>query len=527
MIKTDVKVNIDYTFDGVKGALCRVLPISENEVKNLFILKKSLKIEDGNVYYSLSVAAELSSEREEGLLKMKKKVSPCPVYDFSVPERSFSSRPVVVGAGPAGLFAALTLALSGANPIVIERGRSVEERIISKNVFFENKILDEESNVQFGEGGAGAFSDGKLKVGSMDKYKHFVLSSFVEAGAPEDILYTVGAHLGTDKLPLLVSSIRGKIKALGGEFIYSARVYDIEKKNGKLCAVLYRKDGKDEKIETDTCVLAAGHSAKDTFEMLLSHGVPMQRRGFGIGVRIEHPREYVNELVYKEKTLADKVGTASYHLVTHLPTGRSVYSFCMCPGGTVVAAASEGGGVVTNGMSEYLRMDENSNAAFLVSVTPADFESDSLLAGIELQRKIERLAYGVGGGDFTAPAIRMEDFMKKANEPSIRGSVKPTYPCGVCAASVEKYMPDFITDSLRAGISDFDDWMRGFYYPDAILTGAETRSTSPIRVIRNENYMCPTLEGLYPIGEGAGYAGGIVSSATDGVRVAESIILNN
>ena len=526
MIKTDVKVNIDYTFDGVKSALCGVLPISKDEIKNLFILKKSLKIVDGKAYYSLSVAIELSSEREAGLLKMKKKVSPCPVYDFSVPEKSFSCRPVVVGAGPAGLFAALTLALSGAKPIVIERGSAVEERIISKNTLFVNKILDEESNVQFGEGGAGAFSDGKLKVGSMDKYKHFVLSSFIEAGAPEDILYTVGAHLGTDKLPSLVSDIREKIKALGGEFIYSARVYDIEIKNGKLRAVFYRKDGKDEKIETNTCLLAAGHSAKDTFEMLLSHGVPMQRRGFGIGVRIEHPREYVNELVYKEKTLADKVGTASYHLVTHLTNGRSVYSFCMCPGGTVVAAASESGGVVTNGMSEYARDGENSNAAFLVSVTPSDFESDSLLAGIELQRKIERLAYCVGGGDFTAPAIRMEDFMK-SNEPGISGSVKPTYPCGVFAASVEKYMPSFITDSLRAGISDFDDWMRGFYYPDAILTGAETRSTSPIRVIRNEKYMCPMAEGLYPIGEGAGYAGGIVSSATDGVRAAESIILNN
>jgi len=522
MVKIDIKVSTDYNEEKIKDAIAESFPIEKSEINDLVILKKVLKIDEKKEFL-LTVGIGLSEERERGLLKMKKRVFEFPDYTFEVPEAKFSQNPVVVGAGPAGLFAALTLAESGACPIIIERGDAVEERRRSVDIFFKNGELDSESNIQFGEGGAGAFSDGKLKVGGMDKYKRKVLSEFVLAGAPEDILYTVGANLGTDKLPRYVKEIREKIKALGGSFIYRAKLISLGVNNGKISYAEYEKDCKKERIPTDRVILATGHSARDSFEMLYAMGIKMEAKSFGIGLRIEHPREYINELVLGEKNPPSEIGTASYHLVTHLDNGRSVYSFCMCPGGTVVAAASENGGIVTNGMSEEKRDGGNSNAAHLVSFTPDDFESDSPLAGLDFQRKIERQAFLTAGGDYKAPAITMEDFMKE-NSPKSLFEVKPSYPCGVLAAKVEEYMPAAVAPSLRAGINAFDDWMRGFYYPEAVLTGPETRSTSPVRVFRNEKYMTPTVSGLYPIGEGAGYAGGIVSSAVDGVRCAESII---
>ena len=523
MIKTDITVSIKYNEEEIKDAICQALPVCREEIGEIKILKKQLKI-DEKKRFALSVGVEFSEDREQGLLKMRKKVSQCPVYDLKLPSVKSDARPVIVGAGPAGLFAALTLAESELMPIVIERGDRVEQRRQCVSKFFCEKVLDSESNIQFGEGGAGAFSDGKLKVGGMDKYKYQVLSEFVGAGASDDIIYTVGAHLGTDKLPGYVKNIREKIISLGGEFIYRAKLTDIETKNGKVSAAIYEKFGKLERILTDRVVLATGHSARDSFEILKRLGVPMQAKGFGIGVRIEHPREYINELVLGEKNPKEEIGTASYHLVTHLSSGRSVYSFCMCPGGTVVAAASEHGGIVTNGMSEEARMADNSNAAHLVSVTPADFSSDDPLAGIDLQRRIERAAFDICGGDFSAPAISLSAFMGKG-VPKLSDSVKASYPCGVLPISTEKYLPEYITESLRCAIGDFNDYMGGFYYPDALITGAETRSTSPVRVLRNDNFMSPALPGLYPIGEGAGYAGGIVSSGVDGVRCAEKIIL--
>ncbi len=522
MIKTDITVGIKYNTEDIKDAICRALPVLKEEIHEIKIIKKQLKV-DKEKSFSLSVGIELSPERESGLLKMRKKVSEYSGFELTLPELKTDVRPVVVGAGPAGLFAALTLAEAGVCPMVIERGDRVEERRKKVSKFFSEKMLDAESNIQFGEGGAGAFSDGKLKVGGMDKYKYKVLSEFVNAGAPDDILYTVGAHLGTDKLPAYVKSIREKIISLGGEFIYRARLVYIENKNGSVTGARYEKDGKTEVIPTDRIILATGHSAKDSFEMLKAQKIPMEQKGFGIGVRIEHPREYINDLVLGEKEPPSEIGTASYHLVTHLSSGRSVYSFCMCPGGTVVAASSECGGVVTNGMSEEARLADNSNAAHLVSVTPSDFGSDDILSGLALQRQIERAAFVAGGGDYTAPSVSLEAFMKKSS-PKLSDSVKASYPCGVLPVSCEEYLPSFITDSLRLAVTDYDDYMRGFYYPEALITGAETRSTSPIRVLRNENYNSPVLRGLYPIGEGAGYAGGIVSSGVDGVRCAEKII---
>jgi uncharacterized FAD-dependent dehydrogenase len=293
-------------------------------------------------------------------------------------------------------------------------------------------------------------------------------------------------------------------------------------KNGTVTAVKYEKDGQVITLPATDVILAIGHSARDTISKIYDLGVKMEAKGFGIGVRIEHPREYINDLVYG-KGHDTRLESASYHLVTHLENGRSVYSFCMCPGGTVVAATSEEGGVVTNGMSEYMRDGRNSNAAFLVSVTPADFPDSTALGGFALQREIERRAFIAGGSDFSAPITTMGDFLER-KEPTTLGALAPTYPVGTALSAPENYLPDYITDSLRGAIYDFDKWMPGFLYRDAVLTGAETRSTAPVRILRNENYVSVTIDGLYPAGEGAGYAGGIVSSATDGVRVAMALL---
>ena len=522
MIKADVSVKVGYTDNDIREELTRSLPIAPSEIKELRILKRTLvNVGTRDISYKMSVAVSLSDDREAGLLKMKKKVSEAPDYTLDAVSSHIDHRPVVVGAGPSGLFAALYLSETGARPIILERGLPVEERDVKIKEFYLTGKLDPECNVQFGEGGAGTYSDGKLKVGSMDKYKHKVLSEFVLAGAEEEILYATGAHLGTDKLPFIVKAIREKIISLGGEFIFSAKATDLGIKDGEVTSVSYEKNGIREKIETKTVVIAAGHSAEDTFRMLLEKGLIMEPRGFGIGVRIEHPREYIDSLVYGNHH-PDGVGTASYHLVSHLPSGRSVYSFCMCPGGTVVAATGNEGSVVTNGMSEHARMGRNSNSALLVSVTPKDF-GFGVLDGIKYQRKLENAVFNIAGKNYKAPAQRLSEFMTNRSAKTL-GEVIPTYPRGTEPISPDEYLPEFITDSLRGGILDFDNWMHGFNYGDAVLTGAETRSTSPIRVLRGENYLAVGIKGLYPVGEGAGYAGGIVSSAVDGLKCAEALM---
>ena len=522
MIKTDITVKVGYGMQDVKSALTQRLPIEESEIKELSILRESLSVSsETGISYKLTVGASFSREREAGLLKMKKKVSEAPEYFLNIPISKLQTRPVVVGSGPAGLFAALILSVSGARPIILERGLAVDDRIKKVNEFIITGSLDPECNVQFGEGGAGTYSDGKLKCGSMDNIKHYILSSFVEAGATGDILYSSSAHLGTDRLSGIVKNLREKMTSLGAEFIFGAKMTDFLSRDGKIYAVEYEKNGARNLIETDKLILATGHSAHDVFELLDKKNVPLQQKGFGVGVRVEHPREYVDDLVYG-KGHDSCLGSASYHLVTHLPNGRSVYSFCMCPGGSVVAATSEKGRIVTNGMSEYARMADNSNAAILVSVTPEDFGSDSALAGIEYQKKIEERVFSLGD-EYKAPAMRLCDFDIGA-VPGSFGSVLPTYPRGTFGMKTENYLPQYITDSLKAGFSEFDKWMPGYAFADAILTGAETRSTSPIRIMRNDSFQSPAVRGLYPVGEGAGYAGGIISSARDGAACAISIL---
>ena len=501
------------------------IPVNREEIKEIRITKRTLNIADkSNIHYDMTVGISLSAEREAGLLKMKKKVRQMDDLSFEIPLCNFTDRPIIVGAGPAGLFAALLLAEAGARPILLERGLDVDERAKKVDSFNKFAVLDPECNIQFGEGGAGTFSDGKLKVGGLDKYKYKVLSEFVSAGAPEDILYTVGAHVGTDKLQNIVKKLRQKIISLGGEVYFSTRLTSFKISDNKIVGCCAEHNGENIEFDSSAVILATGHSARDVFYMLKKSGAALEAKGFGIGLRIEHPREYINELIYG-KNAPEGIEAASYHLVTHLQNGRSVYSFCMCPGGSVVAAASEQGGIVTNGMSEYARDGANSNAAFLVSVTPSDFGSDDALAGIELQKKIEQTAFAVAGRNYRAPTTNMGAFMNSQAER--KSSVKPTYPVGTEQISPESYLPEYITDSIRAAIPDFDAWMKGFYYPDAVMTGPETRTTSPVRVLRGADFEAFGIKGLYPAGEGAGYAGGIVSSARDGLMVAEAIINNN
>ena len=525
MIRTNIKLPIKYTVSDIRAALSSSLPLAADELKDITVIRRTLNIKDkSDIHYDLTVAFSMDEEREKRLLCLRKKVFPHHDLTFTAPPSRLTERPVVIGAGPAGLFCALVLAEAGARPILYERGLAVEEREERVKLFTTLGILDPECNIQFGEGGAGTYSDGKLKSGAPDKYKIKVLEEFVRAGAPEDIIFSSSAHVGTDKLSGVVRNIREKITSLGGEVIFSARLTAINVRNDRVVGGRVEKNGEIIDFSTDNLILATGHSAIDVFDLLSDIGAPVEARGFGIGMRIEHPREYIDRLVYGDDAPTE-LGSASYHLVTHLDSGRSVYSFCMCPGGTVAAATSERGNIVTNGMSEYGRDADNSNSALLVSVTPEDFGGDAFM-GLKLQRTIERRAFALSSGTYRAPAQRLDGFMEGHADYSF-SSVFPSYPIGTVSVPAEKYLPEYVTDSLRAGIRDFDAWMPGYYYSDATVTGPETRTTSPVRVLRGTDYSSVAISGLYPIGEGAGYSGGIVSSARDGVMCAESILLKN
>lgn len=527
MIRAEIILPLGYDFNEIIKRLAEVLKIDPVLINDPKPVKKTIDLKDeNNITLKMTFEIALDRELEEYLIKRSKAVTRSDISEFKAEKKSLKKRPVVVGFGPAGIFAALILAEAGTDPIVLERGEAAECRIESVKRFYKTGILNTESNIQFGEGGAGTFSDGKLKPGKIDCYKLKVLKEFVKAGAPEEILYDAYPHIGTDKLIHVVQNIRKRIISLGGEVYFSSKLTDIKCGGGRITAVKYRHDNADYEYESNDVVMATGHSARDIFEMLNKKGIKSEAKGFGVGMRVEHPSKLINAIKFGKNAGNPDLGTASYKLVTHLKNGRNVYSFCMCPGGRVEAAASEEYSLVTNGSSKYLRGGINSNSALLVTVNKGDFGSDDPLAGIEFQRRLERAAFSAGKGGYKAPVQRMEDFLAGRRTVSF-GSVLPTYPRGTEFAEAGEYLPDYITDSLRQAIVEFEEWMPGFYMPDSILTGTETRTTSPVRILRDIGYEAEGIKGLYPCGEGAGYAGGIISAAVDGVKCAEMLLTNS
>lgn len=528
MIKiTGLRVALTYDLKMLEEIVAHRLHIKPSRIEHVSLEKRAVNaLNKEDICFKMTVIVSVSGDENEVLKSNKKDkgISKEIGLSYTVPKgKKLKERPVVIGCGPAGMFAALILAQAGVRPILLERGLDVDSRKNKVLTFWRTGILDTQTNVQFGEGGAGAFSDGKLKVGMKNPRKLKVLSEFVEAGAPPEIMYSTRAHIGTDRLNETVKRIREKTISLGGEVYFDATVTEILHKDGQVIGVRYVEKGKDTELSTDTVVLAIGHSARDTFESLLQSGVYMEQKPIAVGVRIEHPQKMIDKIQYGGFAGHPALGAADYKMVVHLPNGRGVYSFCMCPGGTVVAAMSEEKGLVTNGMSEFARDGSNANSALLVTVEKKDFGSDSPLAGVAFQRRIEAVAYTAGGGGYKAPVQRLEDFLQKRKTTAL-GNVLPTYLPGTEFAEVDSYMPEIITDSLRQAIAEMELWMPGFAYPDALLTGAETRSSSPVRITRRDSLEAIGIKGLYPCGEGAGYAGGIISAAVDGVLCAEQIL---
>lgn len=513
MIKiTNIKIRADLSDDELFEKIYKKYKIDKNDVIKKRITKKSIDARNKfDIFYNYSVELECKNENKIKNVQIVKKEEPFKI----IVNRKSSKRPVIIGAGPAGLFSALTLAQNGIKPIIIEQGKTVDERKKDVEEFQKTGKLNTLSNVQFGEGGAGTFSDGKLTSGIHNPLCKIVLKEFYNFGAPEQILYINKPHIGTDNLINIIRNMRNEIIKLGGEFLFNEKVTDFEFENSKVTAVICGK-----RIETDTVILAIGHSARSTFEKLYEKGVKMEKKNFSIGVRIEHKQSMINKSQYGEITKL-KLPPAEYKMAYH-GENRSCYTFCMCPGGTVIASSSEPETIVTNGMSVYARNGENANSAVLVNVTPNDFKGESPLEGMYFQKDLEQKAFKLGGSNYNAPIQRFEDFENDVKSTHI-GEIKPTYKPGVTLSNLNEILPDFISKTLIEGIKYFDKSIKGFAHPDAILTGVETRSSSPVQITRNENKQS-NIKGLYPCGEGAGYAGGIMSAAVDGIKCAIAVL---
>ncbi len=525
---TEIKLPIDHKPKELRAAILKRLGIEDKALLSFSIFKRSYDArKKDNLLLVYSVDVEVKNEaalQKKHAKDHRLKPTPDMQYQFvaQAPD-NLPSRPIVIGFGPCGIFAALTLAQMGFKPIVLERGKAVRERTQDTWGLWRKNKLNPESNVQFGEGGAGTFSDGKLysQIKDPKHYGRKVLTEFVKAGAPEEILYVSKPHIGTFRLVGMVEEIRHEIEQLGGEIRFQQKVTDLVIEDNRIRGVVLASG---ETLQSDHVVLALGHSARDTFEMLHQKNVYMEAKPFSIGFRIEHPQSLIDRARLGPNAGNPLLGAADYKLVHHAKNGRSVYSFCMCPGGTVVAATSEPNRVVTNGMSQYSRNERNANAGIVVGITPDDFPP-GVLGGVELQRQLESRAFTLGGGTYEAPGQRVGDFLKA--QPSTQlGSVEPSYKPGVHLTDLATALPDYAIEAIREALPAFDKQIHGFAMEDAMLTGVETRTSSPVRITRGADYQSLNIRGLYPAGEGAGYAGGILSAGVDGIKVAEAVALD-
>lgn len=525
---SDIKTSLDADFSEITEAAAKALNISSENIIKAEIYRRSVDCRRDDVHFVYTLDVTVDGDEDKLQQKLNNpKIIKCEKYTYVLPENKRSDKypPVIAGFGPAGMFAALILARSGCCPIIVERGADIDTRTADVQNFWTGRILNERSNIQYGEGGAGTFSDGKLTTGIKDSRCRFIFEEFVKHGAPDDILVNAKPHIGTDNLKNVVKNIREEILSLGGKIYFETELTDIIVANGFIQGVtLTDKNGKSVDIETDALIVSVGHSARDTAEMLLSHGINMMQKPFSVGARIEHPQEFINERQYGKFNGHPALKSADYKMACHPPHGRGAYTFCMCPGGTVVCASSEKGGIVTNGMSEYARDKENANAAILVGIEPEDFPDSNVLSGFDLQKEIEQKAFLLGGSDYSAPAQLVGDFLDGKESTKI-GSVKPSFTTGVTMSDISKCLPKKVTDTMREALRQMDKKIIGFAMHDAVLTAPETRSSSPVRILRDEFYQT-NIRGLFPSGEGAGYAGGIVSAAVDGVKCAEAVLNN-
>jgi len=543
----ELKVSLSQGESLLPALIAKILHISADRIISYQLVKKAIDSrKKSDICFVYSVAVEVANEKQvldtlltakdahiQRIVKYHRIRTADEAFDYTLPPlRSplrglggfcdFAVNPpiVVVGSGPCGLFAALALSKAGLCPLVVERGKKTEQRVADVEQFFKTGILNPESNVQFGEGGAGTFSDGKLYTLINDKRSHFIYQTLIACGAPPEIAYDAKPHIGTDVLRKIIVNLREKIIALGGSFRFETTLTDIRVKDNTLKSIILNGN---EEMPVSALVLALGHSARDTFKMLYDNKLSLAQKPFSVGVRIEHPADLINRSQYGNFTGHPLLPPAKYKLVAHLNNGRSVYTFCMCPGGYVVAAASEENMLTVNGMSESKQDGNNSNSAVLVNVHPTDFGSEHPLAGIDFQRNIERKTFELGGGNYHAPIQTVGDFLKDKFSTALPSELTPTYKPNVTPAKLKDCLPAFVVESLKLGIVEMDKRLRGFASPSALLTAAETRSSSPLRILRNEHGVA-SVKNIYPAGEGAGYAGGIMSSAIDGLRAAEGIL---